>query len=234
MPRTDNRANIGDGPAAADASGDPAGDGGPAVAGALDALAKQALGNDPVDVRRFLIGIAPTIRRVCRGVLGRHHPDLEDAIQDCLIDTMRALPRYRFEGSVVHYVTKISIRRAIAARGRTALRTGRFLALDQRRSLGHAEWQGDDENDDGTTGGIADQRLEQERLVRQIVGDLSRVQAEAIILRLMLGFSIEEIASITDASINTVKTRLRLGKNSLRRRLEHGGHAPFKSKRPPR
>jgi RNA polymerase sigma-70 factor (ECF subfamily) len=71
-------------------------------------------------------------------------------------------------------------------------------------------------------------------LVRQIVRDLSRVQAEVIILRLMLGFSIEEIASITGASTNTVKTRLRLEKNSLRRRLEHDGHGPLKAKGPPR
>ena len=48
----------------------------------------------------------------------------------------------------------------------------------------------------------------------------------AVILCDVEEFSYEEIASITDASINTVKTRLRLGKNSLRRRLEQDGHAP--------
>jgi DNA-directed RNA polymerase specialized sigma24 family protein len=152
--RTENRAKVGDGAGAADALVDPVADGGPAVLGALDALARQALGNDPVVVRRFLIGIAPTIRRVCRGVLGRHDPDLEDVVQDCLVDTMRALPRYRFEGSVVHYVTKISIRRAMAARGRTTLRSGRFPALDERR----AEWNGEGQGEGDAAGDIAGQR----------------------------------------------------------------------------
>ena len=49
--------------------------------GPLTALAKEALGNDPDKVRRFLDAIAPTVRRTCRGVMGGSHPDLEDAVQ---------------------------------------------------------------------------------------------------------------------------------------------------------
>jgi DNA-directed RNA polymerase specialized sigma24 family protein len=45
-------------------------------------------------------------------------------------------------------------------------------------------------------------------------------------LRLMLGHSIDEIASITGVSVNTVKTRLRLGKNRLREQLERSGEGP--------
>jgi RNA polymerase sigma-70 factor (ECF subfamily) len=189
-------------------------------AAALNALAGEALAKDPDAVRRFLSAIAPAIRRVCGGVMGYDHPDLEDTIQDCLIDTMRAMPRYRFEGNVVHYVTKISIRLAIAARRRGALRSGRFQPIDEQRS---ADWQGES---DGA-------RIELAHVVRQIVSHLSRVQSETLILRVLLGFSIEEIASITEAPINTVKTRLRLGKNVLKRRLEEHDQAPSMAKRPP-
>jgi RNA polymerase sigma factor (sigma-70 family) len=189
-------------------------------AAALKALAGEALRNDPADVRRFLSAIAPIVRRVCGGVMGHEHPDLEDTIQDCLVNTMRAMPRYRFEGSVGHYVTKIAIRLAIAARRRGKVRSGRLQALDEQQPE-HWHTENEPSNELG-------------QVVRQIVGVLSRVQAETLILRVLLGFSTEEIASITGAPINTVKTRLRLGKNLLRRRLEHEGHAPLRAKRPPR
>src|SRR5262245_55860882 len=99
---------------------------------ALNALAKAAIGNDPDAVRKFLTAIGPTIQRACRGVMGGGHPDLEDVVQTSLFDTMRALPEYRFEGNVAHYATKISIRLAIAARRRGAVRSARFEALDQQ------------------------------------------------------------------------------------------------------
>ena len=38
-------------------------------------------------------------------------------------------------------------------------------------------------------------------------------------MRVVLGFTVEEIALATDVSVNTVKTRLRLGKNTLRKSL---------------
>src|SRR5262245_9613115 len=102
---------------------------------ALNALAKAAIGNDPDAVRKFLIAIGPTIQRACRGVMGGGHPDLEDVVQNSLFDTMRALPGYRFEGNVAHYATKIAIRLAIAARRRGAIRSARFEALDDQKSL---------------------------------------------------------------------------------------------------
>ena len=84
----------------------------------LDARARAALGGDASALRDFLRAVAPIVRRVCRGVMGRDNPELEDAIQDCLIDVARSLPQFRFEGSAGHYVTKIAMRRDIAVRDR--------------------------------------------------------------------------------------------------------------------
>ena len=168
---------------------------------ALDALARQAIGNDPVALRRFLTAIAPTIQRACRGVMGGDHPDLDDVVQNSLFDTMRALPSYRFEASVVHYATRISVRLAIAARRRGAVRSARFAALDERQAAASAV--------EGNGAG-----LELEQLVRQIVDSVSPVQAETLMLRVLLGFSIDEIAAITAVPVETVKTRLRLEKTS--------------------
>jgi RNA polymerase sigma-70 factor (ECF subfamily) len=143
--------------------------------------------------------------------MGRHHPDLEDAIQDCLVDVVRALPQFRFESDVAHYVTKISLRRSIAARQRARARSTRLATMDahDRRFPSF---------DDGT-----EARAD---LVRNLLDELNQEQANVLRLRLMLGHSIGEIACITGVSQNTVKTRLRLGKIQLRRWLERSGEGP--------
>ena len=174
----------------------------------LNDVVRGALNSDPFALRDFLRAIAPMVRRICRGVMGREDPELEDAIQECLIDVARALPHFRFESDVSHYVTKIAMRRAIAARQRARARSRQQTALDPA-ALPAA-------NLDELSDAHAD-------LVRDLLDDINEEQATALLLRVMLGHSIEEIASITSVSVNTVKTRLRLGKKQLRRWLERRG-----------
>src|SRR4029079_11945455 len=96
----------------------------------LDDRARAALGGDQSALREFLRAVAPVVRRVCRGVMGRDNPELEDAIQDCLIDVARSLPQFRFEGSAAHYVTKIAMRRAIATRDHARARAKQQATLE--------------------------------------------------------------------------------------------------------
>ncbi len=184
---------------------------GPAPVSSLNDVVRGAVHGDSFALRDFLRAIAPMVRRICRGVLGREDPELEDAIQECLIDIARALPHFRFESDVSHYVTKIALRRAIAARQRARARARQHTTLSPA-DLPVA-------NLDGAPTAYAD-------LMRNVFDDLNETQATALLLRIMLGHSIEEIASITGVSVNTVKTRLRLGKKQLRRWLERRGDGP--------
>ena len=190
----------------------PAQTGPQAAAGAgLNDSAREALRGDPFALRTFLREIAPLVRSVCRGIMSREHPDLEDTIQDCLVDVVRALPQFRFEADVSHYVTKITMRRAIAARQRARARSKQCVAMDSEPAAVTS----------------FDEALQaRAHLVRNLLDELGEAQSTALRLRLMLGHSIGEIASITGVSVNTVKTRLRLGKNQLRRRLERSGEVP--------
>jgi len=174
----------------------------------LDARARAALGGDPSALRDFLRAVAPIVRRVCRGVMGRDNPELEDAIQDCLIDVARSLTQFRFEGSAAHYVTKIAMRRAIASRDRARERAKQQATLEasdlpdasvDRSPSAHAE------------------------LVSNLLDDLNEAQAKALLMHIMLGHSIDEIAGMTGVSANTVKTRLRLAKERLRRWMRRRG-----------
>ena len=63
---------------------------------------------------------------------------------------------------------------------------------------------------------IAERRRE---LLRTLLREMPETQAETLMLRLALGHSVEEIASITNAPLNTVRSRLRLAKEALRSRV---------------
>ncbi|MGB8293818.1 MAG: RNA polymerase sigma factor [Polyangia bacterium] len=161
---------------------------------------------DAAAMRTFLEAIAPSVRSVCRGVLGAGHLDLEDTVQECLIDILRALPKYRVEGAIVHYTNRIALRASIAARKRARSREQRQNALaDQAPAQNLA---------------ASDDALPNLWLVRALIDELSAVQAETVLMRMVLGCSVEEIAVATQVPVNTTKSRLRLAKDYLRRRLD--------------
>jgi RNA polymerase sigma-70 factor (ECF subfamily) len=181
----------------------------------LEGLARAALGQEPEAVRRFLLAISPLVGRACRGVLGPRHTDLEDAIQDSLIDVMRGLSSYRFEGSLAGFVTTIAVRRALASRRRSVARVRHLQLLDDL----HDELPVPDANVD---------EIEQAEVMRDLLRRVRPIQAETLVMRVVLGFSVEEIAVATEVSVNTVKTRLRLGKKSLRHLLSWQAAQPSK------
>jgi RNA polymerase sigma-70 factor (ECF subfamily) len=182
----------------------------------LDALAREAMGQDPEAVRRFVLAIAPMVRRTCRAVMGPGHSDLEDAVQDCFIDATRGLRSYRFQGMLRGYVTKIAVRRALASRRRSVARARHLQLLA-------------DLHDESPLVDPNAQELERTEVMRDLIRRLRPIQAETLIMRVVLGFSMEEIALATEVSVNTVKTRLRLGKKTLRHLLTwHAGEAQGK------
>jgi RNA polymerase sigma factor (sigma-70 family) len=159
--------------------------------------------SDLRDVERLIRSLAPAVRRTCRGVLGGGHADLEDAVQDCLLEIVRALPNYRFQGDFLHYANKISLRVAILARRRGAQRRLRFEALEAVEA----------------EPAIAPAELDRARQLQRVLRRLPNLQAEALSLHFVLGFSVDEAAEMTHVSPNTVKTRIRLGKQRLLKRL---------------
>jgi RNA polymerase sigma-70 factor (ECF subfamily) len=177
----------------------------------LNEDARQALQGNSFALKQFLQAITPQVRSICRAVMGRDHADLEDAIQECVLDVSRALPRFRFDADVSYYVAKIATRRAIDVRQRSRTRSQRYVAMSSC-SIPVMTF------DDGVEAHA--------NLVRNLLDELGEPQSTVLRLRLMLGHSIGEIARLTGVSVNTVKTRLRLGKSYLRRQLEKTGETP--------
>src|SRR5258706_15293161 len=64
---------------------------------------------DKAALRTFLSAIVPHLVRVVRRVLGPAHCDVEDVAQEAAYGVIDALPRFRGEGSVLHFACRIAV-----------------------------------------------------------------------------------------------------------------------------
>jgi RNA polymerase sigma-70 factor (ECF subfamily) len=183
----------------------------PARPDPLADLAARATHGDEVAMRDLLRSVAPSLLAAVRAVVGRSAPDVEDIAQETMVAFVNALAAFRGECSVNHYVSRIAVRTAVAARKRRVVRENRADALEDdnvTRELYAAS--------PGEEAWAARRRA----ALRSLLDELPEVQAETFALRIALGYSMQEVAAATGAPVNTVRSRLRLAKEALRRRIE--------------
>jgi RNA polymerase sigma-70 factor (ECF subfamily) len=177
----------------------------------LGPLATRASRGERVAMRHLLEAIAPQILNAVRSVVGNVGVDAEDVTQESLVALVHAMPAFRAECTVLHYATRIAVRTALAARRRA-------VAGDVRLE----QIQRDTAATDPPPPSPAQEALSSRRreLVRSLLDDLPEAQANAFAMRILLGYSMQEVASSTGAPLNTVRSRIRLAKEALRRRIE--------------
>ncbi len=170
----------------------------------------RAAAGDLAATQEFLAYVWPTLSRVAAGVLGARHADLDDAVQQSMIALVRALPAFRGECHPAGYASRITLRVALRVRRNVKRDTDRREALEQ---LSPVEDEAGSINDDA----VGSRRRE---LLRELLEDLPEEQAEALALRVVMGWSLEEVARASGAPVNTVRSRVRLAKEALRQRIE--------------
>lgn len=176
----------------------------------LIALARLAGSGDPVATRRFLDQVWPTLSRVVNGVLGSRHADVDDVIQQSMIAVLQALGAFRGECHPAGYASRIALHVALRARRNTSVRRARSETLAQiSASDPDVQWPGCEVS--------AERR---KKALRDLLTELPEEQADALALRTVLGWSLDEVAQATGAPLNTVRSRVRLAKDALRRRIE--------------
>jgi len=176
------------------------------AAWAEDRELMAAVADDDMAARRKLaLRLLPKVRRTVRAVLGQHE-DLDDAIQICLMEVLRAAPGYRGDSSVETWARKIVVRRAM-----------RFARRQRMRLVIDAE-------SDPTDLSVPEEEMRlSERLPRPLeayLDDLPEIHRVALVLRHGLGYSLREIADMTGTSANTIKMRLFHGLKKLRRLID--------------
>jgi RNA polymerase sigma factor (sigma-70 family) len=174
------------------------------------ALARAAAQGDSGATGQLLRVLAPRLGRVVRAVLGGGHPDLDDAIQQSLIGLVQALPAFRGDCEPLGYATIIAVRTAVATRKRSRTdQSRREDGVEADLMEGHQPSPGEEAA-----------AMHRKELLRDLLDDLPTEQAEALAMRVVLGWSIKEIATHSGAPLNTVRSRLRLAKEALKSRIE--------------
>ncbi len=166
----------------------------------------RAAAGDRASARLVLDRVAPSVRRVVRTVLGRSPLGADDVTQDALVAVVHALPSFRGECGFLHYACRIAARVAMAAR------RARAAEIDVEPIEGEALDCREEPGDDP-------EAPRRRAMIRELVDALPEAQAETIVLRVMLGYSIAEVAETTGVPVNTVRSRLRLAKEALRSRI---------------
>jgi RNA polymerase sigma-70 factor (ECF subfamily) len=177
----------------------------------LALLARQAQQGRPTEVRAFLTAVAPLVLRAVRQVLGGGHPDEEDIVQEALVGTLDALPRFRGACSMAHFVRRIGLLTALNARRRFSL----------RRQIAPPAYETDADSLPAS-GNSPAENVDAERrraLFLALLDELPAAQAEAIGLHCVLGYTVAETAAAAGVPVNTVRGRLVAAKAALRQRL---------------
>ncbi|MFZ5891397.1 MAG: RNA polymerase sigma factor [Myxococcota bacterium] len=158
------------------------------------ALMRRVAENDSRARRDLVQRLLPRAQRLCQSLL-RNASDAKDASQTALLQVLRSVHSYRGECSIEHWSDRIV--------SRTALR---WIATERRSPQAGL----DDDAITETNG--AHPKI----LFRECLNRLPEAQRTALLLRCCFEYSIDEIASLTEVSPNTVKDRLTRARQTLR------------------
>jgi RNA polymerase sigma-70 factor (ECF subfamily) len=176
----------------------------------LRPFVQAAREGDTAAIDHIVAALIGPLMKAARALMGPEHADVEDVVQDVLLGVVDAIPSFREECTMLHFAIRIAIRRTTAAQRRSRW----ILGWLQRMRRGEEPLASDPTSPCEAT--IAERRRE---LLRTLLREMPPAQAETLMLRLALGHSVEEIAAITKAPLNTVRSRLRLAKDALRTRV---------------
>jgi RNA polymerase sigma factor (sigma-70 family) len=177
----------------------------------LAPLASAGASGDAEAARTLVMAVGGAVLVAVRMVLGPGHRDVDDVTQDAIIGLLEALPRFRGDCTVAHFAGRVAVLTAMAARRRQQTRD-RWVVADGV--------EGEFVPASPESSPLA--RLEAARrrdAIRRLFDELPEPIGEAMALHFMLGHTVQEIAANAQVPVNTVWSRLRIGKERLRQRL---------------
>jgi RNA polymerase sigma-70 factor (ECF subfamily) len=172
---------------------------------AADVRLARAAGSGEIEARRQLVlRLLDRVRNTARYLL-RDDADADDAAQSAMIEILRSAGDYRGEGPLASWASRIAARTTLAwaRRRRRDDVPPEPVRQEASRAGSSVERSGDDF-----------------LLRRRLVECLDRMPVErraTVVLRLVHGLTLAEIAQETAVPLNTAKDRLRVGRQELRR-----------------
>jgi RNA polymerase sigma-70 factor (ECF subfamily) len=170
-------------------------------------LARRAASGDP-SARRAVVGLLLDRVRTTVKYLSAGDRDADDCVQLSLLEILAALSGFRGESALGAWADRIAVRTSMRALKRRRFRESRVALVEEPLPGPETSWD--------------DPRVRLE-VRRRLAGHLDALDLDVrstVVLKLVHGYSVDEIAELTDAPRDTVKGRLKRGRKILRRRLE--------------
>lgn len=150
-----------------------------------------------------------------------NYEDAQDLAQEAFIRAYRFIGSFRMESDFGTWLHRITVNTWInIKRKQNKLYTD---SLDQTVRTDSGELKREVTSPFGIPDEEAETR-ELQQMVRSAILELSDEHRTVLVLREIYGYSYDEIAASTDASLGTVKSRLNRAKSSLREKLSRWIH----------
>jgi RNA polymerase sigma-70 factor (ECF subfamily) len=156
--------------------------------------------------RRLLERIGPRVRHTIRLLVGRDD-ELEDYTHTCFVAILENLGKYKGTGPIEAWAGQLTYRVLMRQlkRRRRSERTVTLVAEDTGVALSTPERE-------------VVQRSRTDLWAAHL-HKLPEKRRDTLVLRLVYGYSVAEVADLTEAPLNTVRDRIRVGLRELRRSL---------------
>jgi RNA polymerase sigma-70 factor (ECF subfamily) len=167
-------------------------------------LAQRAAAGEREAQREVVLALMDRVRNTTVYLVGRT-PDADDMAQVALMEVLRSLSNYSGRGSLSAWSNRIVVRSVYAQLRKRAARQARraALAADARAEPLHA---------DATVSLAGDRRR---RRITELLNELSEQKRMAVVLKLVHGYSVQEISEMIEVPFETVRSRLRHGRREL-------------------
>ena len=163
---------------------------------------------DSSQLEPLLLEILPRVRNLVR-YLCRGDSEVDDIAQEALIAIVRGIDTYRADGAFSAWVNRVVARTTLSELKRRRRLRRRLCVSDKVNrdlALAHLWFQ---------LKPVEQYVLRREAAKR--LDQLSPPQRQALVLHLAAGFRVDEVAQLEGVSVETIRSRIRLGKQRLRR-----------------
>ena len=165
-------------------------------------LALEAARGHSPSVRQLVSYLLPRVRNLVR-YLVRGDRDVDDLSQEALLAILQGLSGYRGEGAFRSWADRVVVRRVFASRKAVARRLETGLEASEL-TIDPAE--------------LPDRYYSRRQLAEELDA-LPEPQRDALVLHYVLGMTVPEMGAELRVPEETVRSRLRLGRQRLRARL---------------
>lgn len=169
-------------------------------------LIAATLGGDTAVFREIVRRYEGVVAATVIGMLGSGD-EADEAGQEVMIKLYRSLDRFRGDAQLKTYVTRIAMNTALDALRRRKRNLMRFFTPDTEDNRAWEEQFASDENHA--------QDFENRQVVHFALAELKPEFRAVAVLRLMQGYSVEEVATILKIAPGTVLSRLSRAKKHL-------------------